>query len=134
MQNVDPSWKRWGHEHPLAWGVLIAAKIHLFLPHFTCSSLSLPINEVGTLMPPQGSGKNSAETWHPEGAMEGIHAPYGIRTLRPQTPAFLAPGTGFTADSFFTGLGAGGRFKHITLTVQFVSVTLTSALPQTIRN
>ena len=78
-------------------------------------------------MPPQGSSKNSAETWHPEGALEGIHAPYGIRTLRPRTPAFLAPGTGFTADSFSTGLGAGGRFKHIILTVHFISVTYISS-------
>ena len=58
-------------------------------------------------MPPQGSGKNSAETWHPEGAMEGIHALYGSRTLWPQTPAFLAPGTCFMEDSSSTGLGAG---------------------------
>lgn len=51
-------------------------------------------------MPPQGSGKNSAETWRPEGAMEGVHAPYGSRTSRPRTPAFLAPGTCFMEDSF----------------------------------
>ena len=63
--------------------------------------------------------------------MEGIHALYGSRTLWPQTPAFLAPGTCFMEDSSSTGLGAGRRFKHITLTVHFV--TITSAPPQTIR-
>lgn len=35
-------------------------KNDLFLSHFTCLSLSFPISEMGIMMPPQGSGKNSA--------------------------------------------------------------------------
>lgn len=65
--------------------------------------------------------------------MEGIHAPYGIRTLRPRTPTFLVPGIDFMEGSFSTDLGAGGRCKHIALTVHSVSITITSALPPTIR-
>ena len=65
--------------------------------------------------------------------MEGFHTPCGIRALRLWTPTFLVPGTGFMEDSFSTDLGVRGQCKHIALTVHFVSITITSALPPTIR-
>ena len=54
------------------------------------------------------------------------------------SPTFLAPETGFVEDNFSMDWGAGGMvwewFEHITLTVHFISIVITSAPPQTIRH
>ena len=60
------------------------------------------------------------------------------RCLRQQSPVFLAPGTSFVEDIFSMNQAWGemvsGWFKHITLTVEFISIIITSAPPQIIRH
>ena len=60
-------------------------------------------------------------------------------TLGQQSLTFLAPRTNFLGDRFFTDWGLGmeivwGWFQGITFIVYFISIIITSALPQIIRH
>ena len=53
------------------------------------------------------------------------------------SPIFLTSGTGFMGDNFSTDLGRGmvlGLFKCITFIMHFLSIIITSAPPQIMRD
>ena len=72
------------------------------------------------------------ETTFDKGDHASLGYLYALQSGGP--PTFLAPGTGFMEDNLSLDQGEGvmvwGRFKHITFTVYFISIIITSVPPQ----